>query len=274
MNLQTTKKLNNGVEIPMLGLGVFRMEGDDTANVVRWAIETGYTHIDTAKVYGNEVQVGEGIRQSGIAREKLFVTTKLWNEDTRQGKIREGFEGSLASLGLDYIDLYLIHWPADGFEKAWEEMSRIYQEGRVRAIGVSNFHPHHLERIAKVSEIVPAVNQFEMHPYLTQQPLREYCGKQGIASESWSPLGGARGNVLADPVLAEIGQAYGKSPAQVILRWNLQSGVVVIPKTTHKERLIQNASIYDFELSKQDIARIDAMNKNQRFGSDPDNFNF
>lgn len=267
--------LSNGVEIPMIGLGVFRTpDGETTINAVKWALEAGYRHIDTAAIYGNEEGVGIGIKESGVKREDVFITTKLWNEDIRQGRVREAFEKSLKKLKTDYVDLYLIHWPAEGFEKAWKEMEALYEEGRIRAIGVSNFHEHHLEELKKVSKITPMVNQIESNPYFNNQLLIDENQRRNICVESWSPLGGTGGHIMEDRTLLELAAKYGKSAAQIIIKWNLQRNVVVLPKSTHKERIESNIDVYDFELSQSDIELINSCNKNIRTGSDPDHFNF
>ena len=266
---------NNGVSIPQVGLGVFRTEsGEDTVNAVKWAIEAGYRHIDTAKAYGNEKSVGDGIKACGVAREELFITTKLWNEDTRQGRAKEAFEESLEKLQTDYIDLYLIHWPANGYEKAWKDMEEIYKTGKVKAIGVSNFNIHHLETLSKIWEVVPAVNQIEVHPYYSNIANVEYSQKLGITVEAYSPLGGNGARTLKDPVIIELAKKYSKTPAQVVLRWNMQRNIVVLPKSIHKDRIISNYDVFDFTLSDEDMKLINALNKDAKVGSDPDNFNF
>lgn len=275
MDIKSTKKLNNGVEIPCFGLGVFRSaEGAETVDAVRWAIEAGYVHIDTAKIYGNEKSVGQGVREGGVAREKLFITTKLWNEDMRANRQMEAFEGSLKTLGMDYVDLYLIHWPVENYLETWPVMEEIYRSGRARAVGVSNFKQHHLDKLLARAEVVPAVNQIELHPYLTQEDVREYCAGKGIAVQAWSPIGGQGNDLLSDPVLKEIAARHGKSPAQVVIRWDLQLGIVTIPKSVRKERIEQNRDVFDFELSADELAAIGKLNKNRRNGSDPDNFKF
>lgn len=268
-------QLNNGVKIPQLGLGVFQTpEGDQTRNAVKWALEAGYRHIDAAKIYGNEKSVGLGIRESGVARSDIFLTTKLWNEDIRRGRAKAAFEESLEALGTDYIDLYLIHWPADGYEQAWADMEELYAGGRIRAIGVSNFHRHHLERLEKSAKVLPAVDQIESHPYLNNQELIDFCHGKGMAVEVWSPLGGTGGNLMEDAALRDLAEKHGKTPAQIILRWDIQRNVIVIPKSTHQERIISNQEVFDFELPEEDMALINSLNRNQRVGSDPDNFNF
>ena len=270
-----TITFNNKVKIPQVGLGVFRTEnGEDTVNAVKWAIDAGYRHIDTAKAYGNEKSVGDAIRTCGIKREELFITTKLWNEDTRNGRALQAFDESLEKLQTDYIDLYLIHLPADGFEKAWKDMEQIYKSGRVKAIGVSNFNIHHLEALSKVWEIVPAVNQIEVHPYYSNVANVEYGQKLGITIEAYSPLGGNGAGTLSDPVINEIAKKHKKTPAQVVLRWNMQRNIVVLPKSTHKERIESNYDVFDFELDNDDMNMINSLNKDDKFGSDPDNFKF
>lgn len=275
MDIKSTKKLNNGVEIPRFGLGVFRSpEGEETANAVRWALQNGYIHIDTAKIYGNEKSVGEGVRTSGAPREKIFVTTKLWNQDQRDHRQRAGFDESLKALGMEYVDLYLIHWPVDNFIESWRVMEEIYAEGKAKTIGVSNFNPHHLDRLLEKAKVVPAVNQIEMHPYLTQEKVLEYCVDKGIAVEAWSPLGGQGNDVMGDPVLKDLSARHGKTPAQVIVRWHLQRDVIVIPKSVREARIRENCDVYDFSLSGEEMSAISGLNKDRRNGSDPDNFNF
>jgi diketogulonate reductase-like aldo/keto reductase len=277
MDLQTTKKLNNGVEIPYLGLGVFQVkEGDETANAVHWAIEAGYRHIDTAALYGNEKSVGIGIRSSGIDRKNIFVTTKLWKDDMLQGTQMKAFEKSLKLLQMDYVDLYLIHWPvAEKSMESWKVLEEIYKSGKARAIGVSNFMEKHLDALLQEAKIVPAVNQVECHPHLAQQPLADYCQKQGIAFEAWSPLGGTGGNLLDDPTLKKIADKHGKSTAKVTLHWELQRGLITIPKSIHQARIIANTDIYEFELSPDEMKAINTLDKNpQRTGPDPNNIDF
>ncbi|GIP35738.1 aldo/keto reductase [Paenibacillus sp. J2TS4] len=266
-------ELSNGVKMPWLGLGVWKVEdGHMVENAVRSAIQTGYRSIDTAAVYGNEQGVGRAVAEAGVPREELFITTKVWNSDQGYETTLQAFEESRRKLGLDYVDLYLIHWPVKGkYKDTWKALEKLYKEGSVRAIGVSNFHPHHLDDLLTDAEIVPMVNQVETHPLLSQKELLRYCKDKGIQMEAWSPL--MQGN-LDHPVLQEIAQAHGKSPAQVILRWDLQNGVIVIPKSTNEQRIKENSGIFDFELSASDMEKIDSMNENKRFGADPDNFNF
>ncbi len=268
-------KLNNGVKIPQLGLGVFKTpDGEQTQNAVKWALEAGYRHIDTAKIYGNEESVGLGIQASAVAREEIFLTTKLWNEDIRKGRTKAAFEESLAALKTDYIDLYLIHWPADGYEQAWADMEEIYATGKIKAIGVSNFHKNHLESLEKSAKILPVVNQIESHPYFNNQELIDLCHGKGMAVQVWSPLGGTGGNLMQDAQLQALAQKYSKTVAQVILRWDIQRGVIVIPKSIHRERIISNQEIFDFELSEEDMKAISGLNRNLRVGSSPDTFDF
>lgn len=264
--------LNNGVSMPMLGLGVWKVSDDEAERIVREAIEKGYRAIDTAAAYGNEEGVGRGIAQSGVKREDIFVTTKIWNSNQGYEQTLAAFDESRRKLDMDVVDLLLIHWPVKGkYVDTWRALEEIYSKGQVRAIGVSNFQTHHLDDIAASNSLTPAVNQVEYHPLLTQEPLRAYCEQKGIRLTAWSPL--MQGN-LDLPVLKEIAEKHGKSPAQVVLRWDIQNGVITIPKTTTSSRLIENSQIFDFELSAEEMSQISALNRNQRFGSDPDNFNF
>ncbi|MFP9128691.1 aldo/keto reductase [Niallia sp. BSM11] len=274
MNLQSTVKLNNGVEMPRFGLGVFKVEeGQEVIDSVKSAIKAGYISIDTAAVYKNEEGVGQGIKESGANREDLFITTKVWNADQGYESTLAAFETSIQKLGLDYIDLYLVHWPVKGkYKETWKALEKLYKDGKVKVIGVSNFHQHHLEDLLEEAEIVPMVNQIELHPLLSQVELRDFCKEKGIVVEAWSPL--AQGKLLDNPVLAEIAGKYNKSTAQIILRWDLQNDIVTIPKSIKEHRIIENADIFDFELTNEDIDKINALNKNERVGPDPDNFNF
>ncbi|MDR0661436.1 MAG: aldo/keto reductase [Prevotellaceae bacterium] len=269
-------KLNNGLDIPSVGLGVFRLEDNKEAQkVVELALSVGYRRIDTAMVYQNEEAVGKAIKASGIACEKIFVTTKLWNENQRKGDVQEAFEESLHKLELDYIDLYLIHWPVPGkFVESWKVLEKIYKSGKAKAIGVSNFKRHHLEELKKASDIIPAVNQVELRPYLSQELELEYCDKEGIVLEAWSPFTAGKTGLLKDEVLLEIAERYAKSTAQIVLRWSYQRGVITIPKSSHKQRLEENIHIFDFELTESDMNKIAQMNVNKRIGPDLDNFDF
>ena len=274
MAFEETKKLANGTTIPRLGLGVWRVEdGQQVIDSVKWALQAGYRLIDTAAAYNNEEGVGEGIRQSGVPREEIFVTTKLWNSDQGYESALKAFDQSLEKLGLDYVDLYLIHWPVkDKYKDSWRALEEIYASGRAKAIGVSNFHKHHIQDVLADAKVKPMVDQIELHPTLIQKELRDYLSQEGIAVEAWSPLG--QGNLLKEPLLVKIGDKYGKSAAQVIIRWHLQNDIIVIPKSVHEDRIKENFDVFDFELSQDDLKAIDELNTGERFGSDPDNFNF
>lgn len=269
-NLKVMTTLHNGVNMPWMGLGVFKVkEGEEVVESVKAAIRNGYISIDTAAIYGNEEGVGQAIRESGVDREELFITSKVWNADQGYESTLKAFETSLAKLGLDYLDLYLIHWPGkDKYKETWKALEKLYKDGRVRAIGVSNFHIHHLEDLISSAEIKPMVNQVEYHPHLTQKELLAFCKKEGIQLEAWSPL--KQGQLLEEPVLVDIANKYNKSVAQVILRWDLQNGVVTIPKSIKEHRIIENSNVFDFELSTEDMEKIDGLNQNSRAGSNPD----
>lgn len=272
-NISDSATLHNGVAMPWLGLGVWKSkEGSEVVEAVKMALSAGYRSIDTAAAYGNEVGVGQGIAASGVKRDELFVTTKVWNADQGYDTTLAAFDTSMDKLGLDVLDLYLIHWPTKGkYKETWKALEQLYKDGRVRAIGVCNFQTHHLEDLMQDAEIVPMVNQVEYHPLLTQKPLLSFCQQHNILLEAWSPL--MQGN-LDLPELAKLAEKYGKTPAQIILRWDLQHGVITIPKSVRQHRIEENASIFDFELSEEDMNAIDALNENRRFGPDPDNFNF
>lgn len=271
--------LNNGIEMPKLGLGVFRVkDSSELINAVKLAIKNGYRSIDGAAVYENEEAMGEGIRQgikeTGISREDLFITSKVWNSELGYESTIAAYEASLKRLGVDYLDLYLIHWPVKGkYKEAWKALEYLYKEGRVKSIGVSNFQVHHLQDLLGDAEIKPVINQIEFHPYLTQQKVREFCKENEIQVEAWSPLMAGNG-LLENEILKEIAEKYNKTVAQVVLRWDLQSQVVTIPKSTNESRLIENIDIFDFNLSNEDVAKIDSLNKDLRVGPDPDNFDF
>ncbi|MER2088756.1 MAG: aldo/keto reductase [Sporosarcina sp.] len=277
-NLQSTTTLQNGVKMPWLGLGVFKVEeGQELVNAVKTAITHGYRSIDTAAIYGNEVGVGQGVHQAmvenGVAREDLFITSKVWNSELGYETTIAAYEESLTKLGIDYLDLYLIHWPVAGkYKEAWRALETLYKEGRVKAIGVSNFQIHHLKDLMKDAEINPMLNQVEYHPRLTQKELHAFCRRHDIQLEAWSPL--MQGELLDNTELHEIAGKYGKSVAQVIIRWDLQNGVITIPKSTKEYRIAENATVFDFELTAEDMARIDSLNKNHRVGPDPDNIDF
>jgi 2,5-diketo-D-gluconate reductase A len=267
--------LSNGKTIPQLGFGVFLVKPADTAEAVSTALQAGYRHIDTAEMYGNEKEVGEAIGKSGLDRADVFVTSKLGNGAHRPDDARRAFSDSLDALGFDYIDLFLIHWPLparyDGdFVSTWKTLEEFYRDGRARSIGVSNFQPHHLRRLHEECDIPPAVDQIEVHPYLTQVEIRAFCAEHQIAVEAWSPI--ARGKVADDPEITLIAGRLGKSPAQVTLRWHIQRGDIVFPKSTNPARIKENIDIFDFELSGQDLETISALNRDERTGPDPDTF--
>lgn len=265
--------LNDGHAIPQVGVGVFKVPAEDTASVVADALEVGYRLVDTAWGYMNEQGVGEGIRRSGLGRDEVFVTTKVWNTYQGAERTRESFGISLANLGFDVVDLLLVHWPApvnDLYVETWETFVELRESGRVRSIGVSNFEPEHLQRVIDATGVVPAVNQIELHPYLQQRELRAFHAEHGIVTEAWGPI--ARGVVLDDPTVAEVAEAQGRTPAQVVLRWELQHGIVVIPKSARHERLVENLALFDFELSVDEMAAIDALDRDHRTGPHPATF--
>lgn len=263
-------ELNDGNTIPQLGLGVFKVDPGEAERVVSEALAAGYRHIDTAAIYRNEAEVGAAIAKSGIAREDLFVTTKLWNSDQTRG--REAFEDSLDKLGLDRVDLYLVHWPQPMFGEAltaWKSLIEIGDSGRATSIGVSNFEIEHLEEIISATGVVPAVNQVELHPLHQRKELAAYCAEKGIKLEAWGPLAQGKSDLFERDVIADAAAAHDKTPAQVILRWHVQEGRIVFPKTTRAERMVENAELFDFELTSAEIAAIDALDEQRNFGSDP-----
>ncbi|PLT29116.1 aldo/keto reductase [Peribacillus deserti] len=272
INQQTRLKLLNGVDMPIIGFGVYKVEaGTETVNSVKTAIEAGYRSIDTAAIYQNESGVGQAIRESKVPREELFITSKVWNDDQGYDFTLRAFDESLRKLGLDYLDLYLIHWPVAGmYADTWRAMERLYKEGRVRAIGVSNFHVHHLENLLNQAKEVPVINQIELHPRLNQAEIRSFCHSHNIAVEAWAPLG--KGKLLDEPVLAEIADSHNKTAAQVILRWHLQNGVIVIPKSVNPARIRENIKVFDFSLSPEEMQQIEELNSNERFGTNPDKY--
>jgi 2,5-diketo-D-gluconate reductase A len=270
-----TIAMNNGVEIPQLGFGVFKIEPDRTAEATRTALEIGYRHIDTAQMYGNEGQVGEAVRDSGLDRAEVFVTSKVNNNRLDRDAMLASFDQSLADLGFDYLDLLLIHWPlpaASDFVARWKTMEEIYAGGQVKAIGVSNFQPAHLRTLFASSEIRPAVNQIEVHPYLAQDEVRAFDAEHEIVTEAWAPI--ARGKVAGDPVIRGIAEQVGKTPAQVTLRWHVQRGDVVFPKSSNPGRMAENFAIFDFQLDDSQMAAISALDRGERTGPDPDEFNW
>ena len=277
MSVVPNVTLNNGVEIPQLGFGVFQIDPQETKDATLAALEVGYRHIDTAEMYGNEKEVGEAVRASGLPREEVFLTSKLNNGFHRPDDARRVFDATLEALGSDYVDLFLIHWPLptryDGdYVSTWRTLEEFYRDGRARSIGVSNFQPHHLRRLHEESEITPAINQIEIHPYLTQDGVRAFCAEHQIAVEAWSPI--AQGLVLTDPTLDEIARRVGRTPAQVVLRWHIERGDIVFPKSVTPERIEENIEIFGFELSGEDVEAISALNRNERTGPNPDQFDY
>jgi 2,5-diketo-D-gluconate reductase A len=271
-----TITLNNGVEIPQLGFGVYQVKPEETAQAVQTALEVGYRHIDTAEMYRNEAGVGEGIRNSGIPREEVFVTSKLNNGFHAHDDALAAFDGTLQALKFDYVDLFLIHWPLPGidvdFVETWKAMEEIYASGRAKAIGVSNFNASHLRKLHGETQVIPAVNQIEVHPYLAQDELRAFNAQHQIATEAWSPI--AQGRVLDDPALLRVAERVGRTPAQVTLRWHIQRGDIVFPKSVTRSRIEENFALFDFELSEDDLREITALNRDERTGPDPDQFNY
>lgn len=263
--LNSTVKLNNGVRMPLLGIGTWRSPPGKAEQAVLWALEAGYRHIDTAAIYKNEESVGAAIKKSGIPRKELFVTTKLWNDD--HGDVEGALDASLKRLGLDYVDLYLMHWPVPEREQSWKTLEKLYKAGKCRAIGVSNFTIRHLDSLLKAAKVVPAVNQVEFNPFLYQKELLEHCKSKGIQLEAYSPL--AQGEKLKDKGVAAIAAKYGRSNAQVMIRWALQHGLVAIPKSVHRERIIENADVFGFEVSAADMKLLDSLNENLRLCWDP-----
>ena len=268
-------KLNNGITIPQLGFGVFQVKPEETVEAVTNALQAGYRHIDTAAMYGNEKEVGEAVAASGIDPAEIFVTSKLNNNAHAFDDALKAFDATYAAIGKDQLDLYLIHWPLPTVEgidyvETWKAMERIYAEGRVRSIGVSNFQASHLDRLAAECDVVPAINQIEVHPYLTQEPLRAYLAAHGIATEAWSPI--AQGKVLDDPAITKVADAHGKSPAQAVLRWHVQRGDIIFPKSVTPARIKENFDIFDFELTAEEMDAITGLNRDERTGPDPDVF--
>ena len=280
--MEKSIKLNNGVLIPQPGFGTFMTkDGEEAIQAVKWAVETGYRHIDTAAIYNNEKGVGEGIRQCGVSREELFVTSKVWNSERGYDKTLKAFDKTMNDLGLDYLDLYLIHWPANERQfgkkasklnqETWRAMEKLYEEGRIKAIGVSNFMPHHIERLMEKATVKPAVNQIEFHPGLLQKECVEFCKEQEITVEAWSPLG--RGELIFDELLMGLAEKYGSTVAQIIIRWVMQHDIVPLVKSTKQSRIEENFQVFDFGISSEDMQRIDKM-KPVRMGPDPDDADF
>ena len=272
LNLHSTKKLVNGVEMPRFGLGVYKMTNPDEAySAMSHALEAGYIAIDTAALYDNEEQVGQAVRDSKKKREELFITSKVWNTDQGYDQTLRAFETSLKKLDMDYLDLYLTHWPVpELYIDTYRAIERLYDEKLIRATGVSNHEPHHLEKLLATANVQPMVNQIELHPHLIQQKNRDFAKQHNIAITSWSPLG--RGRVLEDEAIVKLGEKYGKSAAQVIIRWHLQHDLIVIPKSVKEVRIQQNTDVFDFELTTEDMQAIDMLNRDERYGSHPDTF--
>jgi diketogulonate reductase-like aldo/keto reductase len=271
MNQSPTITLHGRVDIPQLGFGMWRVNGTEASRALATALEVGYRHIDTAKLYGNEEDVGRAVRGSGIPREEVFVTTKVWNDDQGYDEARRACEASLRRLGLDYVDLYLIHWPSPGQDKyveTWRALEQIQRDGLARAIGVSNFTSEHLRRLAERCAVLPAINQVELHPTLQQAPLRAVHAELGIVTESWRPLG--KGRDLAEPVVVQVAERVRRTPAQVVLRWHLQSGFVTIPKSVTPSRIRENFEVFDFELGADDMAALAGLDRGERLGPHPD----
>lgn len=274
MSLSTTYTLNNGTKIPAIGLGVYQAEpGKEVYEAVKSALEIGYRHIDTASFYENESDVGRAIKDSGIPRDEIFVTTKVWNDEQGYEETKAAFQRSLERLEMDYVDLYLVHWPVpDKFTETYRALEEIYQEGKAKAIGVSNFLPHHLEELLQSATVVPAVNQIELHPQLQQIETQEFCKKHNILIEAWAPLGKA--SYFDHPTLVKLANKHKKTPAQIIIRWQFQSDIITIPKSVRKERQEENVDIFDFELSEEDIKEMELMNLEKRIGKHPDEFDY
>ncbi|MFE3576147.1 aldo/keto reductase [Lysinibacillus sp. NPDC059133] len=271
--------LNNGLEMPLIGYGVFRVpEGDDLAEAVKTAIAKGYRSIDTAQVYRNEESVGRGIcaaiDEGLVTREELFVTSKVWNDGLSYEETLAAYDSSLEKLGLDYLDLYLVHWPGidTNYVDVYKALEKVYQDGRVRSIGVSNFHVHHLENLLKETSVVPVINQIEFHPHLIQEEVRAFCKEKGVQVEAWSPL--MNGSLLEESLIQQLASKYGKTPAQIVLRYDVQHDVVTIPKTMTPARMTENLTVFDFALTEEEMAQLDALNDGLRCGPDPEKFNF
>lgn len=270
-----TIALHNGYEIPQIGLGVFLMEDpEETKWAVKQAVHTGYRHFDTAAAYGNEEVLGEALKETGVVREQLFITSKLWNNMQGYDKTKQALQETLDKLGTDYLDLYLIHWYGVDVKGSWQAMEELYEAGKIRAIGVSNFTIEHLESMKEYAKIKPMINQVESHPYFPQNELRDYLKKEGIAHEAWGPLSQGKSDLLLHPSLQEIGVKYDKTPAQIILRWHIERGTVVIPKSVNPGRISENFNIFDFSMDEEDLAKIAEINIETRFGRIPNDHEF
>ncbi len=269
--------LNDGTTIPQLGFGVFKVDPDETERIVTDALEVGYRHIDTAAIYGNEIGVGRAIEKSGIPRDELYITTKLWNSDQGTQSVFDAMDLSLEKLGLGHVDLYLIHWPRpdlDKYVETWHAMEELQAKGKATSIGVSNFHIPHLERLMSESTVVPAIDQLELHPAFAQREIREFAASKGIHIEAWGPLGQGKYDLFGMPPIGSIAEAHGVSPAQVVIRWHLQSGIIVFPKSNSRERMAENFDVFGFELTDQEMAAIDALDQGMRVGTNPDEATF
>ena len=268
----STITLSNGIKMPFIGLGTWQVKDPEEGILaVKSAIQSGYKAIDTAVVYQNEAAVGEGIKQSGVDREELFITTKVYNDCQGYEETHQSFKESLERLQLDYVDLYLIHWPiTEKYHESWRAMEEIYESGKAKAIGISNFHPQHIEDLMTTAKIKPMINQIELHPNLNQKELVTYCQEKNIAITAYSPLG--HGNLLDNPIIEEIGKAHNKSVAQVILRWDIQNGITAVPKSVNPERIATNIDVFDFELTTEEMAKIDALHTGERVNKNPDIF--
>jgi diketogulonate reductase-like aldo/keto reductase len=274
MDLTSTVQLNNGVAMPWVGLGVFKSPpGEETEQAVRWGLEIGYRHIDTAAYYQNEADVGRAVKDSKVPREQVFITTKVWNSDQGYESTLTAFDRSRKNLGVDVVDLYLVHWPVKGkYVQTWKALEKLLADGKVRAIGVSNFLAHHLEDLMRSSSVPPSVNQVEFHPFLVQEELLAFDARARVQHEAWAPLMRARS--LDQPVIVEIARKHERTPAQIVLRWDLQRGVVTIPKSVHRERILENSRLFDFTLEPDEVKRISALDADQRIGPHPDNITF
>ncbi|WP_179151869.1 aldo/keto reductase [Oceanobacillus senegalensis] len=271
-HLQDTVMLNNGIEMPGFGLGVYKVDDGETALFsVKTALKAGYRLIDTASYYKNEESVGQAIKESGVPREEIFVTSKVWNNQQGYESTLKAFDESLKKLDLEYLDLYLVHWPVTGkYKETWRALEKLYADGKVRAIGVSNFQVYHLEDLLKDAKVKPVLNQVEYHPHLTQEEVKAFCEKKNIQLEAWSPL--KRGDLLDEPVIVDIAKKYGKTSAQVILRWDIQNKVITIPKSVREERIAENADVFDFSLTDEEMKKISALNINDRKGPNPEDY--